>query len=195
MPDLGCRVQNLDRMTNDLPTVETIADRITVIRGQRVMLDVELARLYGVSTSRLNEQVNRNSGRFPPDFMFRLTGTEWTAPNLSQFATGSQRHRDPARLPLAFTEHGCLMLSNVLRSPRAVEVSVLVVRAFVRMRGVLAANAELAARVDELGRELEKQGGKLATHDQAIRELLAEIRRLTTLPEPTKRQIGLTAKW
>ena len=87
------------------------------------------------------------------------------------------------------------MLSNVLRSPRAVEVSVLVVRAFVRMRGVLAANAELAARVDELGRELAKQGGKLANHDQRHSQILAEIQRLTAFPEPTKRQIGLTAKW
>ena len=105
----------------------------------------------------------------------------------------SRRRRD--YVPLAFTEHGCLMLSNVLRSPRAVEVSVLVVRAFVRMRGVLAANAELAARVDELGRELAKQGGKLASHDQTILKILVEIQRLTAFPEPTKRQIGLTAKW
>ena len=127
--------------------------------------------------------------------MFRLSKAEWASPNLLQFATGSQRHRDPAHLPFAFTEHGCLMLSNVLRSPHAVEVSVLVVRAFVRMRGVLAANAELAARVDELGRELAKQGGKLASHDQTILKILVEIQRLTAFPEPTKRQIGLTAKW
>jgi phage regulator Rha-like protein len=147
-------------MPDDLPTVDTIADRITLVRGQRVMLDSELARLYGVSTTRLNQQVNRNSVRFPPDFAFRLTGTEWEGTLL--------RSRRLDRLPLAFTEHGCLMLSNVLRSPRAVEVSVLVVRAFVRMRGVLAANSELAARVDELGRELEKQGGRLATHDHAF---------------------------
>jgi hypothetical protein len=181
-------------LTDDLPTVETIADRITVIRGQRVMLDIELARLYGVRTERVNEQVRRNQGRFPPDFVFKLTPTEWEG-TYPQIAGTLHRSRRADRLPLAFTEHGCLMLSNVLRSPRAVEVSVLVVRAFVRMRGVLAANAELAARVDELGRELEKQGGELVTHDRAIRELLAEIRCLTTLPEPTKRQIGLTAKW
>jgi hypothetical protein len=154
-------------MPDDLPTVDTIADRITLVRGQRVMLDSELARLYGVSTTRLNQQVNRNSVRFPPDFAFRLTGTEWEG-TLLQIATTLQRSRRLDRLPLAFTEHGCLMLSNVLRSPRAVEVSVLVVRAFVRMRGVLAANSELAARVDELGRELEKQGGRLATHDHAF---------------------------
>ena len=181
-------------MTEPLPTIETIADRITLIRGQRVMLDADLARLYGVRTERLNQQVRRNLDRFPEDFMFQLSQKEWHGMCLQNASTSpSRRRRD--YVPLAFTEHGCLMLSNVLRSPRAVEVSVLVVRAFVRMRGVLAANAELAAHVDELGRELEKQGGKLATHDLAIRELLAEIRRLTTLPEPTKRQIGLTAKW
>ena len=158
------------------------------------MLDVELARLYGVTTKHLNERVKRNADRFPVDFVFRLDTKEWEA-TLSQFATTLQRRRRVDRLPLAFTEHGCLMLSNVLRSPRAVQVSVLVVRAFVRMRGVLAANTELAARVDELGRELEKQGGKLATHDQAILKILAEIQRLTRFPEPTRRDIGYTAKW
>jgi hypothetical protein len=87
------------------------------------------------------------------------------------------------------------MLSNVLRSPTAVEVSVLVVRAFVQMRTALSANAELASRVDELTREVERQGGKLATHDAAILKLLAEIRRLTQFPEPQRREIGFTAQW
>jgi phage regulator Rha-like protein len=181
-------------MAEQLPTVETIADHITLVRGQRVMLDADLARLYEVRTERLNQQVRRNLDRFPEDFMFRLAQKEWRAMCLQNASTSpSRRRRDYA--PLAFTEHGCLMLSNVLRSPRAVEVSVLVVRAFVRMRGVLAANAELAARVDELGRELEKQGGKLATHDQAILKILAEIQRLTRFPEPTRRGIGFTSKW
>ena len=148
-------------MPDDLPTVETIADRITLIRGQRVMLDAELARLYGIKTDRLNQQVRRNLQRFPEDFMFRLSQVEWEG-MMVQFATSLRRTRRLDRLPFAFTEHGCLMLSNVLHSPRAVDVSVLVVRAFVRMRGVLAANVELAARVDELGREMEKQGGRLA---------------------------------
>jgi hypothetical protein len=156
-------------------------------------LDADLARLYGVSTSRLNEQVRRIQARSPPDCMFKLTRVEWRAPNLSQFATGSQRHRGPTRPPLAFTGHGCLMLSNVLRSGRAVEVSVLIVRAFARMRSALAANTELALRVDELARELERQGGKLATHDAAILKLLAEIRRLTRFPEEPRRPIGFTA--
>jgi hypothetical protein len=143
----------------------------------------------------LNEQVRRNSARFPPDFMFQLTPAEWRAPNLPQIAGGSQRHRDPARLPLAFTEHGCLMVANVLRSGRAVEVSVLIVRAFVRMRSALAASAELAGKVDKLTRAVEQHGGLLAVHDAAISKLLAEIRRLTQFPEEPRRGIGFTAKW
>lgn len=184
----------VDQMAQ-LPAVEMIEGAIHIIRGQRVMVDADLARLYGVSTSRLNEQVRRNLARFPADFMFRMTRAEWDAPNLSQFATGSQRHRDPSRLPTVFTEHGCLMLSNLLRSARAVKVSVLIVRAFVRMRSALAANAELAARVDELSGMVGRHGGKLAAHDAAIQQLLAEIRRLTRFPEPAQREIGFTANW
>ena len=154
-----------------LPDVEAIGATIVEVRGQRVMLDANLARLYGVLTERLNEQVRRNAARFPPDFMFQLTEIEWRALNLPQIAGSSQRHRDPARPPLAFTEHGCLMLANVLRSGRAVEVSVLIIRAFVRMRSALAVNAELASRVDELAHEVERQGGKLVNHDTAILKL------------------------
>jgi phage regulator Rha-like protein len=114
---------------------------------------------------------------------------------LSQFATTLQRSRRSDRLPLAFTQHGCLMASNLLRSAAAVEVSVLIVRAFVRMRSALAVSAELASRVDELARAVQRQGGKLAAHDAAIQQLLAEIRRLTQFPEPTRREIGFAAKW
>jgi hypothetical protein len=100
------------------PTVEHVADRILVIRGQRVMLDFDLAKLYGVTTSRLNQQVKRNPARFPADFMFQPTPSECAELNLLQNVTGSQRHRDPRLRPHEFTEHGCLMLSNVLKSPR-----------------------------------------------------------------------------
>lgn len=102
-------------VVEQLPAVESIEGAILVLRGQRLMLDADLAASYGVPTKRLNEQVRRNSGRFPADFKFRLTAIEWSALNRSQIATGSQRHRNPTALPLAFTEHGCLMLSNVLR--------------------------------------------------------------------------------
>ena len=177
-----------------LPDVEGIADRIIMLRGQRVILDAELARLYGVSTSRLNEQVRRNLSRFPPDFRFEVTATEWKS-MLSQFATTLQRTRRGDRLPVAFTEHGCLMASNLLRSAQAVEVSILVIRAFVRMRSVLAANSELATRMDELDREVQRHGSKLTTHDIAIRKLLADIRLLTRFPETPRRGIGFTAPW
>ena len=191
----GSRTSNSLADVEQLPAVEAIEDAILVVRGQRVMLDADLARLYAVSTSRLNEQVRRNQARFPNDFMFRLTASEWRSPNLSQIATGSQRHRDPARLPKVFTEYGCLMLANVLRSPRAIDASVLIVRAFVRLRAGLADNAELASRVDALTHEVERQRGKLTTHDAAILKLLAEIRRLTQFPEPVRRGIGFTADW
>ncbi len=177
-----------------LPDVEVIEGTIHVVRGQRVMLDADLARLYGVQTERLNQQVRRNQGRFPLDFAFRLSPEEWKGMYL-QFAGTWQRARRSDRLPVAFTEHGCLMASNLLRSPLAMEVSVLIVRAFVRLRGALAANAELAARLDELTRAVERQGGELAVHDAAISKLLAEIRRLTQFPEAPRREIGFTAKW
>ena len=199
-------------VVEQLSAVGSIAGAILVVRGQRVMLDAELAQLYGVPTKRLNEQVRRNAARFPPDFMFQLNADEragrmWSqnattlrrtkgaAANRSQFATGSRTTRRNDQLPFAFTEHGCLMLANVLRSGRAVEVSVLIVRAFVRMRTGVAANVELASRVDQLAREVERQSGKLTTHDAAILKLLAEIRRLTPFPEPARRGIGFTAAW
>ncbi len=191
----GSRTSNSLADVEQLPAVEAIEGAILIVRGHRVMLDADLARLYAVSTSRLNEQVRRNQARFPNDFMFRLTASEWRSPNLSQIATGSQRHRDPSRLPKVFTEYGCLMLANVLRSPRAIDASVLIVRAFVRLRAGVADNAELASRVDALTREVERQSGKLTTHDAAILKLLAEIRRLTQFPEPVRRGIGFTADW
>lgn len=111
------------------------------IRGQKVILDADLAAIYGVSTKRLNEQVKRNADRFPRDFAFQLTPSEWAKvksqaaeppDNRSQIATGSQKHRDPRFPPQAFTEHGAIMAATVLNSPRAVQMSVFVVRAFVK---------------------------------------------------------------
>jgi phage regulator Rha-like protein len=173
--------------------VESIANRILIIRGQRVMLDVDIASLYGVPTKRLNEQVRRNIERFPNDLMFKLNSEEWAALMWSQIATTSQRRRRLDQLPYAFTEHGCLMLANILRSRLAVQISLLVIRAFVRLRTVLAANKDLAARVDELGRELGLQGRKLSTHERTILKLLQDIRRLTRFPDHKTRPIGFTA--
>ena len=146
-------------------------------------MDADLAQLYAVPTKRLNEQVKRNAERFPQDFVFRLTPEEVQALNQSRIATGSQKHRGPRFAPFALTEHGAIMAANVLASPRAVEMSVYVVRAFVRLRETVASNQALAAKLDELER-------KLHNHDQAIVGILDAIRHLMTAPEPPKRPIG-----
>jgi ORF6N domain len=119
---------------------DEIARAILVLRGHRVLLDAELAALYDVTTKRINEQVKRNAARFPADFIFRLTPAETVALNRSQNATGSQKHRDPRFAPYTFTEHGAIMAATILSSPRAVEMTVYVVRAFVQPREMLASN-------------------------------------------------------
>lgn len=166
-----------------------IAQRIVVMRGQRVLLDADLAKLYGVPTRRLNEQVRRNRNRFPDDFMFQLTINELQV-NRSQFATGSRKHRDPRFLPLAFTEHGAIMAATVLTSPRAVEMSVYVVRAFVKLREVLASNAELARKLEALEKSV-------ATLDARTRrqfeDVYMAIRALMAPPAAKSRPIGFTA--
>jgi len=161
------------------------------------MLDADLAALYGVTTKRLNEQVRRNLARFPADFVFQLTDQE-VANLRSQFATSSSETRRLAwggrrYAPHAFTEHGTIMAAMVLNSPRATEVSVYVVRAFVQLRDTLIAHKELAQRLNELEAKIE---GKLSTHDQAIAGILDAIRQLMAPPEPRKkRPIGfLTSK-
>lgn len=166
-------------------TVETVARRIHVVRGQRVMLDADLAALYGTTTKRLNEQVKRNRTRFPPDFMFQLTLNEDRALR-SQTAT-SKTGRGGRRYPAqVFTEHGAIMAANTLNSPRAVRTSILVVRAFVQLRGLLSANKALALKVGELER-------RLSGHDRSIAEILVAIRRLMGLPQGAQRGIGFLA--
>jgi len=173
---------------NNVPSLADgqIARAILLIRGERVILDADLARLYGVTTKRLNEQVRRNIGRFPLDFMFQLTGEDVECLR-SQFATLDRR---PGRgqyskyLPLVFTEHGAIMAANVLNSPCAVQASVFVVRAFVRLRNALAQHKELAAKLNELE-------GKVEKHDQQIVALIQAIRQLMTPPnDPPRKPIG-----
>lgn len=171
-----------------------IAHIILVLRGQRVILDTDLAALYGVTTKRLNEQVKRNQDRFPEDFMFRLTAKEAAALR-SQFATSKappKGGRGGARYqPFVFTEHGAIQAANVLNSPLAVEMGVHVVRAFVQLRELLASNQELAKRLDQLE---ERLGKKLASHDEAITAILSAIRELMNPPVgPKRRGIGFTA--
>lgn len=165
---------------------EVVVQRILLLRGQRVMLDADLAELYGVGTKVLNQAVKRNADRFPEDFMFRLDTAEVTDLNRSQIVTGSQKHRDPRFPPYAFTEHGALMLGNVLKSSRAVEVSLLVVRTFVQLRAMLSSHKELAAKLEQLER-------KVSGHDQAIAGLIDAIRQLMTPPATTRRGIGFLA--
>jgi hypothetical protein len=182
------RRSNTKAESSALVPVEHIAQFILVLRGQRVLLDSELAHLYGVTTKRFNEQVKRNLARFPTDFMFQLTTDEVGALR-SQFATlktGRGQHRKYR--PYAFTEHGAIMAAMILNSPRAVEMSVYVVRAFLRLRDLLASNRLLAEKFAELER-------KVASHDQAIVGLLKTIRELLQTPAPKKRPIGFTANF
>ncbi len=154
--------------------IERIASRIYLIRGEKVILDEGLAALYGVPTKVLNQAVTRNRERFPEDFMFRLTVEEW---NRSQTVTGSQKHRDPRYPPRAFTQEGVAMLSGVLRSKKAVEINVAIMRAFVRLRQILATHEELARRV--------------ARHDREIAVLFDHVKALLEPPSsPRKHRIG-----
>jgi hypothetical protein len=167
-------------------SIEDVSRAIVVLRGRKVLLDIELAALYGVTTKRLNEQVLRNRERFPTDFMFQLTAQE-AATLRSQFATlksGRGQHRK--YLPYAFTEHGAIMAASVLNSPRAVGMSVYVVRAFVRLREVLAANRAFVRKLDELE-------SRLQTHDEAITGILSTLRELMNPPASERRGIGFTA--
>lgn len=173
-------------MTSHPPAIATdgIREQILRVRGHKVILDSDLAALYGVETRRLNEQVRRNRERFPEDFLLELDAVEF-AHLKSQIATSSWGGR--RKLPFAFTEHGAIMAASVLNSPRAIDMSIHVVRAFVRLRDAIASNQELARKLDELDRRMER---KLATHDQAIVGLLKAIRELMTPAESPKRPIG-----
>lgn len=172
--------------------LETITHHILLLRGQKVLLDTDLAALYDVPTKRFNEQVRRNLERFPADFMFQLTEDEWAALR-SQFATlktGRGQHRK--YMPYAFTEHGAIMAATILNSPRATEVSVYVVRAFVRLREVLASNAELAKRLDDLEQSTEAlamQHDTFARNTRAqLKQVFDAIRELMTPPESQKKR-------
>lgn len=159
-----------------------VESRILVIRQQKVILDGDLAQLYGVPVKRLNQQVHRNRERFPADFMFQLSAKEHESLRL-QSATSKPGRGGRRYLPYAFTEHGAIMAATVLNSERAVEMSVFVVRAFVRLRQALASNRQLSAKIDELDRRLD-------THDSTIQQLIDTIRELMEPEEPSKRKIG-----
>ena len=172
-----------------LPRIES---RIVVIRGLRVMIDADLATLYGAATKRLNEQVKRNADRFPGDFMFQLNAAEKA--EVVANCDHLQKLKFSKVLPYAFTEHGAIQAANVLASPQAVEMGIFVVRAFVRMRELAAVHGDLAKRLDELERNTE---GLALTQDAfsrntriQIKQLFDALRELMTPPDPPKRPIG-----
>jgi hypothetical protein len=186
-------------MRNKPPSI-----RILTIRNQKVVLDADLAAVYGVTTKRLNEQLRRNRKRFPADFAFQLTADEFeslrsqfaTSPrriaggefaNWSQIATSSRKHRGKAYRPWAFTEHGALQAANILRSDRAIAMSVYVIRAFIEQREKLAANAAILKRLAEIDRTL-------LEHDTALRDIYQKLLPLLAPPpEPPRKQIGFHA--
>lgn len=158
------------KKTSRVVSVPEIERRILILRGQRVMLDADLAKLYGVATRRLNEQVRRNQERFPDDFAFELTRQEFT--NLmSQSATSSLPHGGRRKLPWAFTEQGVAMLSTVLRSPTAVKVNIEIMRAFVRLRRLLATPGELVAQLQQLAETVQ-------LHDEQIKAIADVLRKM-----------------
>ena len=161
---------------------ETIEGKILLIRGRKVMLDSDLAVLYGVETKQLTRQVRRNIDRFPDDFMFQLTREEYNELLRCQIGT-LKRGQHSKYLPYAFTEHGILMLSSVLNSKKAIQVNIQIMRTFVKLRQILSTNKELVHKLSQLERETEK-------HDAEIQAIFKTIRQLMTPPEKQKKRIG-----
>jgi phage regulator Rha-like protein len=167
---------------NELIPIEAVASRIYLIRGHKVMLDRDLAELYGVETRVLKQAVRRNIGRFPADFMFELTKEEEDSLR-SQIVTLKGRGKHSKYLSFAFTEQGVAMLSTVLNSERAIEVNIAIMRAFVRMRELLATNKKMARKLDELEK-------RLTGHDEQFQMVFEAIRQLIEVEEKPKKKIG-----
>ena len=159
-----------------------IEGAIHVVRGQRVMLDSDLAKLYGVTTGRLNEQLSRNRARFPEDFAFQLTQQEFTA-LISQIAISKTGRGGRRKRPWVFTEQGVAMLSSVLRSPTAVNVNIAIMRTFVRLRRLMATPGELVEQLTKLAETVQ-------LHDDQIRTITQVLQQMLEKPEPPKRRIG-----
>ena len=175
-------------MNKSLPAAK-IADVILVLRGQRVMLDTDLAALYGVAAKVLLQAVRRNRKRFPADFMMQLSNTEWEGLR-SQIVTSKSQRGGRRYRPFAFTEQGVAMLSSVLNSDRAITVNIEIMRAFVRMRKLAGSNKNLAHKFEQLEVRIHR---RLADHDDAIAAILSAIRQLINAPPAKRRGIGFTA--
>lgn len=189
-------------MKKEIIPIERIAQAVRWVRGEKVLLDFDLAALYGVPTKTLNQAVKRNAARFPGDFMFQLSAEETRflrsqfiasksqvidsqriPQNWSRFVTSSRKYRGERYRPYAFTEQGVAMLSSVLNSERAVKVNIAIMRAFVRLRQTLETNRELARKFEQLERRVGK-------HDEEITAILEAIRQLMAAPEGPRREIG-----
>jgi hypothetical protein len=168
-----------------LHTSDLIASKILILRSQRVMIDADLAELYGVPTKALNQAVKRNIERFPTEFMFQLSPTE--KQEVVTNCDHLQNIKFSKSLPFAFTEHGAIQAANILNSSQAIEVGIYVVRAFIRLREFLASHQELSQRLDELEERVER---KIESHDQAITGLIKTLRQMMVPPEIKKRPIG-----
>jgi len=170
---------------NEIMPTERIENKILLLRGQRVMLDRDLAELYGVETKNLNRQVKRNPERFPSGFMFQLTLSEKEELVTNWHRFNSLKHSTV--LPFAFTEYGALMLASVLNSPRAIEAGIFVVRAFVHLKEMLLTHKDLAQKLKELEYKIE-------THDEQITAIFEAINQLLTPPPASKRKIGFEVR-
>ena len=185
----------MSKKSKALTALEPVEPLIREVRGERVILDADLARIYGVPTKALNQAAKRNADRFPPDFLFRLTESEAleTLRSRSHFVT-LKRGQNIKYVPYAFTEHGAIMAANVLNSQQAVQMSVFVVRAFLKMRAVLTDTRVLANKLADLEAELKS---RLDVHEVAIVEILQRVMAILEpppQPEPPKREMGFHAK-
>ena len=174
------------KSSTDLVTVGQIQDMVHIIRGQRVMLDSDLARLYGVTTSALNQAVGRNPDRFPGDFAYQLTQQEF-ASLISQNVISKTRRGGHRKLPWVFTEHGVAMLSSVLRSPKATKVNIEIMRVFVRLRRLMATPGELVEQLTRLADTVQ-------LHDRQIKIVIQALNQLMEQPEQPKRRVGFHSR-
>lgn len=172
-----------------LAAVKPVEALIRIIRDRKVMLDSDLAVLYEVSTKRLNEAVKRNLNRFPASFMFRLTAEEATVLR-SQIATSNEGRGGRRYLPYAFTEHGVVMLSSILNSDRAIEMSILVVNAFVRMRELIASNKDIASRIEKREQGHSRTASVIEIPVEDIDRLASDVTEMKAMPPIKKRKIG-----
>ena len=176
-------MKNINHTVLELQSLEQISSRVLSIRGQKVLIDADLAALYGVETKRLNEQVKRNFERFPQDFMFQLTASEKA--EVVANCDHLSKLKFSKTLPFVFTEHGAIQAANVLSSKEAIEMGVYIVRAIVRLRELVLSHQDLTLKLNELEQHVEQ---KFQSHDQAITGLINMVRELMNPSSPSNKQ-------